>query len=118
MTALGDSVKKPSTPAPHEHDSILHFAAVEDMLSKRVEAKLAKRYEEADRLQGDLARMGVACNDRQRTWSATESPPEQLGPPSSDAAMVANPICAHTTTYPLDTNFSELEPRFISTCCT
>ena len=51
MTALGDSVKKPSTPAPHEHDSILHFAAVEDMFLAEAAAKMIQKM-----YRGKLAR--------------------------------------------------------------
>jgi Leucine-rich repeat (LRR) protein len=51
VTALGDSVKKPSTPAPHEHDSILHFAAVEDMFLAEAAAKMIQKM-----YRGKLAR--------------------------------------------------------------
>ena len=56
----------PSGPLP----AGLDVAVVSSMLRQRVQAKLDKRYDEADRIQHELVRMGVVCNDRLRTWSA------------------------------------------------
>ena len=43
-------------------------AAVEAKLASRVQAKLAKDYDTADKLQVEIEAMGVAVNDRQRTY--------------------------------------------------
>ena len=58
--------------------------AVEELLTKRVEAKLSGNYPEADRLQDELRRMGISCNDRQRTWRQRTTDVKASTMPSPD----------------------------------
>jgi len=42
---------------------------VEQLISRRVSARLKRHYSEADRLQKRILRMGVRLDDRRKTWS-------------------------------------------------
>jgi len=47
-------------------------SVVEAMLAKRVECKKVKDYDESDKLQAELLKMGVYVKDRERTWEAAQ----------------------------------------------
>ena len=42
---------------------------VEQLIARRVKARLKRHYSEADRLQKRILRMGVRLDDRRKTWS-------------------------------------------------
>lgn len=48
--------------------SVVDEAAVDALLSARLEHKLCKRFSEADELEDELLKMGVRVNDKQQEW--------------------------------------------------
>mmetsp|Transcript_3402 Transcript_3402/g.11387 ORF Transcript_3402/g.11387 Transcript_3402/m.11387 type:complete len:288 (+) Transcript_3402:102-965(+) len=58
-------VYKPFGRIPADFDA----ATVERLIARRVQARLKRHYNEADRLQQRVLRLGVRLDDRRRTWS-------------------------------------------------
>jgi len=95
--AAGQRRERPSDEfGPHGHDyaqidgddepPAALLAAINALLAKRLNAKLARRFNDADKCRDELKAMGVKLNDKTREWQYAPAPSRDLGPLGHDYA--------------------------------